>query len=76
MRSKELKAICPVCEGALYIEVADDAEDDDTVNCVYCNSEIRTVDALAKYNRIYEKHHPEVKKYYSQEVKLPTMFAG
>lgn len=50
MRSRELKAVCPVCEGALYIETSDDATDEKAVRCVYCHSKIKTVDVIEMVN--------------------------
>lgn len=42
MRRKkhELPAICPICDGSLYIEITPDTTDDDLFQCAHCGSEI------------------------------------
>ncbi|MDO4416411.1 MAG: hypothetical protein Q4C20_15170, partial [Erysipelotrichaceae bacterium] len=48
----EVPAICPLCDGDLYLEINDDTPDDEIIECAYCNANIRVGDAIEKYNRI------------------------
>lgn len=66
MGTRDYPAICPVCDGALYIEISDDSDENEAVECAYCHSMIRAGTALAKYNRIVNgdlkesvEHKPE-----------------
>ena len=66
MRRKkhELPAICPICDGSLYIEITPNTTDDDLFQCVHCGSLISAGESLGEYNRLIEenKRLKEIKK--------------
>lgn len=45
-----LPAVCPECDGSLYIDLDDKSDDSDRVICPYCGSSIRIGAAIAEYN--------------------------